>query len=139
MAGCAIEKHDADQYRLGYAAAAAARRTGRTPPPAAAFIAGMEQEHSMEIVRLPLGEQAPVDADCLRIEEQPGGQYKLTASALCVGTDDGASVSIVGGPIYATPDEAEAAGIAWADGVGVDRLFVTTGTLERPLETLEMD
>lgn len=36
----------------------------------------------MEIVRLPLGEQAPVDADCIRIEEQPGATYTLTASAL---------------------------------------------------------
>jgi hypothetical protein len=54
----------------------------------------------MEIIRLPLGVQASVDADCIRIEEQPGATYKLTASALCVGADDGESVSVVGGPVF---------------------------------------
>ena len=35
----------------------------------------------MEIVRLPVGEQARVDADCIRIEERPDASHKLTASA----------------------------------------------------------
>ena len=55
----------------------------------------------MEIIRLPVGEQASTDADCLRIEEQPDAGYKLTASAICIGADDGESVSIVGGPTFA--------------------------------------
>lgn len=93
----------------------------------------------MEIVRLPVGEQASVAADCIRIEEQPGASYKLTASALCVGADDGESVSIVGGPVFATAAQAEAAGLAWATNVGVERLFVSTGTLDHPLELIEID
>jgi len=93
----------------------------------------------MEIVRLRLGEQAAVDADCIRIEEQPGEIYKLTTSALCVGVDEGESVSIVGGPVFATIEQAEAAGLAWASNVGVERLFVSTGTLARPLKLTEID
>lgn len=93
----------------------------------------------MEIVRLPLGEQASVDADCIRIEEQPGATYKLTTSALCVGADDGESVSIVNGPAFETVEQAEAAGVAWAANVGVERLFVSTGTLAHPLELIEID
>lgn len=93
----------------------------------------------MEIVRLPVGKQASVDADCIRIEEQPGATYKLTASALCVGADDDESVSIVGGPVFGSFALAEAAGVAWATNVGVERLFVSTGTLNHPLELLEVD
>lgn len=93
----------------------------------------------MEIIRLPVGKQAAVDADCIRIGEQPGGAYKLTASALCTEVDEGESVSIVGTPLFGTVEEAEAAGVAWATNVGVERLFVSTGTLERPLELIEID
>jgi hypothetical protein len=93
----------------------------------------------MEIIRLPVGEQASLDADCIRIEELPGSTFKLTASALCVGSDDGDSVSVVGGPIFDTREKAEAAGIAWATNVGVERLFVCTGTLDEPLKVIEID
>jgi len=93
----------------------------------------------MEIVRLPIGEQATVDSDCIRIEEQPGATYKLTASAMCGGAFDGESVSIVGGPVFETFELAEAAGLAWAADVGVERLFVSTGTLAEPLEIIEID
>jgi len=93
----------------------------------------------VEIIRLPVGKQAAVDADCIRIGEQPGGAYKLTASALCTEVDEGESVSIVGTPLFGTVEEAEAAGVAWATNVGVERLFVSTGTLERPLELIEID
>lgn len=93
----------------------------------------------MQILRLPTGENAPVDADCLRIEEQPSGEYRLTASAMCSGADDGESVSIVGGPLFTSPTNAEAAGVAWATDVGVERLFVSTGTLDQPLELIEID
>ena len=93
----------------------------------------------MEIVRLPTGEQASVDADCIRIEELPGSTYKLTGTALCIGADDGDSVSIVDGPVFKTVEQAEAAGVAWAAHVGVERLFVSTGTLDQPLETIEID
>lgn len=93
----------------------------------------------MEIVRLPLGKQASVDADCIRIEEQPGATYNLTASAMCVGDGDGESVSIVDGMAFETSEQAEAVGVAWAANVGVKRLFVCTGTLARPLELIEID
>ena len=93
----------------------------------------------MEIVRLLVGKQASVEADCIRIEEQRGGAYKLTGSALCTDADDGESVSIVDIPLFGTVDEAEAAGVAWATDVGVERLFVSTGTLNYPLELSEID
>lgn len=94
----------------------------------------------MEIVKLPLGEQASADADCIRIEEQKVGSYKLTATAMCSGTDDGESVSIVGSGLeFETAEEAEATGLAWAAEVGVQRLFVSTGTCAHPLDLIEID
>ncbi|VWX55158.1 hypothetical protein [Novosphingobium sp. 9U] len=93
----------------------------------------------MEIIRLPIGKQAPVDVDCIRIEEQPGGNYKLTASALCSQDNDDESVSVIDTQLFATAQEAEATGVAWAEDIGVSRLFVGTGTLDHPLELLEID
>jgi hypothetical protein len=94
----------------------------------------------MEIIRLPLGEQATIDADCIRIEEQVSGTYKLTGSAMCAGTDEGDSVSIVGdGLEFESVEEAEATGVAWAREVGVERLFVSTGTRAHPLVLMEID
>ncbi|WP_375390483.1 hypothetical protein [uncultured Sphingomonas sp.] len=93
----------------------------------------------MELIRLPLGVQADVDADCIRIEQLEAGSFQLTGSALCVAEDEGASVSLMNGLTYATPDEAEAAGLAWAESVGVHRLFISTGTRQRPLELTEID
>lgn len=93
----------------------------------------------MQITRMPIGEQAPPEADCLRIEEQPDGGFVLTASALCAGEDDAESASIVGGLRFATLDEAEAAGLAWAETVGADHIYIATGTRERPLELTEID
>lgn len=91
------------------------------------------------MIRLPIGDQAPVDVDCLRIEEQSDGSFKLTASALCFGLDDRESVSIVGGPIFPVAAQAEGAGLAWAESVGVDTLYISTGTIEQPLKLQEMD
>ena len=93
----------------------------------------------MEITRLPIGTQAPPEADCLRIEEQPDGSFSLTASALCAGEDDGESASIVGGLRFETSEQAEAAGLAWAESVGADHIYVATGTAEQPLELTEID
>jgi hypothetical protein len=94
----------------------------------------------MDIVKLPVGKQAAVDADCIRIEQTAEAMFKLTASALCVrADDDGESVSIVDGPTFASAEEAEAAGLTWAANVGVERLIVSTGTLEQPLELTEID
>ena len=93
----------------------------------------------METIRLELGKQAPVDADCIRVEEQLDGSFRLTASALCIDDDEGSSVSIVGGPVFGSADEAEAAGLTWARDVGVTRLFISTATPAVPFETIEMD
>jgi hypothetical protein len=93
----------------------------------------------MDVVKLPVSKQAPVDADCIRIEQTAEAMFKLTASALCVGTDDGESVSIVDGLTFASAEDAEEAGLTWAANVGVERLFVSTGTLEQPLELTDID
>jgi len=93
----------------------------------------------MQIIKLPVGEQAPVDTDCIRVEEQPGPSFRLTASALCTGSDDGDSVSIVESTLFDTFEQAEAAGMAWAEDVGVTHLHVVTGTLDQPLEVIEID
>lgn len=93
----------------------------------------------MEITRLPIGEVAPSDADCIRIEEGPDGKFNMTASALCTGEDDGESVSIVDGPPFQTAQQAEEAGLAWANDVGAEHLYVSFGTLDRPLKSTEID
>jgi hypothetical protein len=93
----------------------------------------------MEIVRLPVGKQAPVDTDCIRIEEQSAGSYKLTASALCSEAEEDDSVSLVNTQLFQSVEEAEAVGMAWATSIGVERLFVTHGTLDHPLESIEID
>ncbi len=93
----------------------------------------------MKVVRLPVGEQAPVDADCIRIEQADEAVFKLTASALCVDAVEGESVSIVDSPKFETAEKAEAAGLVWAANVGVEKLFVSTGTLAQPLELIEID
>jgi hypothetical protein len=93
----------------------------------------------MEVERLPVGKQAPVDADCIRIEQAAEATFKLTASALCVNTDDDDSVSIVGTQLFESAEKAEAAGLLWAANVGVERLIVSTGTLAHPLEVIEID
>ena len=93
----------------------------------------------MDIVRLPVSEPAPVDVDCIRIEEQTDASFRLTASALCSGSYDGESVSIVGTPVFPTAAQAEAAGVAWAANVGVECLHVTVGTLAQPLQLHEID
>ena len=93
----------------------------------------------MEITRLPVGDVAPSDTDCVRIEQAPDGTYQMTASALCAGRRDSESVSIVSGTPFASIEKAEEAGIAWADDVGAEQLYISVGTLERPLKSTEID
>jgi len=93
----------------------------------------------MEIRRLAVGVVAPLDADCIRIEQELDGSYKMTASALCARTEDQESVSIVDGPLFASAQQAEEAGIAWAHDVGAEQLYICVGTLERPLQLIESD
>ncbi len=76
----------------------------------------------MKIEKLATGETAPPDSDCILIEEGRDGKFRLNAAAL----DRDESVAVVGGGPYASYDEAEAAGLAWADGHGVETLYVET-------------
>jgi hypothetical protein len=93
----------------------------------------------MELVELPVGKQAAVDADCIRIEQQQDRSFTLTGSALCTGEDEGESVSLVGDMNFETVEQAKQSGLAWAETIGVDRLYVGTGTLEQPFEIMEID
>jgi hypothetical protein len=93
----------------------------------------------MEITRLPVGVVASSDTDCVRIEQEPDGTYRMTASALCAGGDDNESVSIVDGLPFPSAQEAEEAGLAWAQDVGAELLYISVGTLECPLQPTEID
>lgn len=92
----------------------------------------------MKIVRLQIGKQADIDQDCVRLEEQRDGTWRLSASGLCFG-DGAESVTVIDGPRFGTLAEAEEAGLAWAASVGVTELVVGYGTVEQPLEDLEID
>lgn len=76
----------------------------------------------MEIVKLPVGERAPVESDCISIDEQPDGSFNLTGSLL--GPDE--SVALVSDLKFATVQEAENTGLAWAADCNVEKLFVAT-------------
>lgn len=82
----------------------------------------------MDIVKLPVGEQAPQDSDCISLAHLPDGKVRLEASALIDRGDSEVdeSIALVDGGAYDTIEEAEAAGLAWADSHGVERLFVST-------------
>lgn len=76
----------------------------------------------MEITRLPAGERAPSDSDCISIDEQPDGRFSWIGSLL---TDE-ESEAIVDPIICDTRENAEDQGIAWADGCGVKELVIST-------------
>ena len=82
----------------------------------------------MDIVRLPEGEQAPKDSDCISLAQLPDGKVQLEASALvnCGDSEVDESIALVGGTSYASMEDAEAAGVAWADSHGVEELYVST-------------
>lgn len=83
----------------------------------------------MEIIKLPPGETAPADTDCIKINATPAGGYSLVASALmvCGDGDDAESVALVGSDPYPSFDDAEAAGLAWAEAHCVATIYVETG------------
>lgn len=82
----------------------------------------------MEIVRLPAGEMAREDTDCVHIERTPEGKFAINCSALLTcGDGDGAeSVALIGSEPYDSFESAEAAGLAWASDQCVDVLYVST-------------
>ena len=74
----------------------------------------------MKIVRYDIGDQAGHDVDCVKIERRPDGRANLTGTVLS-GKD---SVSMVGSAIYQNADDAEAAGLAWAESLGCEELHL---------------
>ena len=84
----------------------------------------------MDIIKLPPGELADPDTDCIKIERTPDGRYSLVTSALVACDNDdvdaGDSEAVISSVSYATFDEAEAAGLAWAASLCVERVFVET-------------
>lgn len=89
----------------------------------------------MEIIKLPPGETAPADTDCIKINESPAGGFSLVASALmaCGDGEDAESVALVGGAPYPTFEEAEAAGLAWAESHCVATVYIETGGGSEPV------
>ena len=80
---------------------------------------------------MPAGETADKNTDCIKIGRTADGRYSLVTSALVISDDEadaGDSEAVVSSDSYAIYEEAEAAGLAWAAGLGVDTLYVETAT-----------
>jgi hypothetical protein len=89
----------------------------------------------MEIVTLPIGQVAPQDSDCIRIQELAGGRFALEGSVLlsCGDGEAAESVSLIGGDAYDSYEQAEAAGIAWAHEHCPQILYVSRSHGTTPL------
>jgi hypothetical protein len=89
----------------------------------------------MEIIKLPRGEQASEQSDCIRIQELPGGAFELNGSVLfrCGDAEVAESVSLIGGEPYESYDAAEAAGLAWAGEHCAETLYVCRSDGTTPL------
>lgn len=89
----------------------------------------------MEIIKLPIGQVAAGDTDCIRIQELPSGQFELNGSVLlrCGDAEAFESVSMVSSDPYATQDDAESAGLAWAADHCVEQLYVARSDGAKPL------
>ncbi|PXA91959.1 hypothetical protein DMC47_24500 [Nostoc sp. 3335mG] len=89
----------------------------------------------MEIIKLPPGELASDDTDCIKINALPDGRFSLVASALmaCGDGDELESVALVGSEPYASYAEAEAAGLAWAESHCVETIHIETGGNAEPV------
>lgn len=90
----------------------------------------------MDIVRLPPGEAAPASCDCIQLQERTDGRFDMTGTVLfrCGDGNEAESISITRSEPYASYDDAEAAGLAWAAHHCVERIFVvrSDGTAELP-------
>ena len=71
----------------------------------------------MQIIKLPPGEEAAEDHDCIKIS---------SALAQCDDEDQGDPEAVISSETYDTYEEAEAAGLAWASGLCVERIYVET-------------
>lgn len=91
----------------------------------------------MKIIKLKPGETAPADTDCIKINETAGGKFTLVASALtqCAEDDNSESVALVGSDPYPSFEDAEAAGLAWANELCVETLYIETGGEPEPTKS----
>jgi hypothetical protein len=82
----------------------------------------------MDIIKLPAGERARDDVDCVHIAKTDAGKYLINCSALlaCGDGDEVESVALIGSDPYDSYEDAEAAGLAWAADQCVEQLYVTT-------------
>ena len=89
----------------------------------------------MDIVKLPAGQYASDDTDCIRIQETPDGRFLLTGTVLlrCGDGEASESVALIGGEPYQSYDDAEAAGAAWANEHCVEVLHVSRSEGTEPL------
>ena len=88
----------------------------------------------MEIIRLAPGVMAAEDTDCIKINETPDGRFSLVASALmdCGDGDNLESVALVSSETYPSYDDAESAGLAWAEAHCVATIHIETGGEPEP-------
>jgi hypothetical protein len=89
----------------------------------------------MEIVKLPAGQHATAETDCIRVQETSHGAFELTGSLLlaCGDNDEAESISLISSEPYATYAEAESAGMAWARDHCVQLLHVSRSEGAKPL------
>jgi hypothetical protein len=80
----------------------------------------------MDIVKLPVGQPAPTESDCISIDQQADGRFGLTGSLL---SPEDESVAIVSPILCDTREAAEEQGISWAAGCNVPTLYVATTML----------
>ena len=92
----------------------------------------------MDIIKLPAGEIASDESDCIRLQELPGGAFSLNGSVLfrCGDAEVAESVSLIGGDPYPNYDAAEAAGLAWAAEHCAETLYVCRSAGTAPLPDL---
>ena len=90
----------------------------------------------MEIIRLPWGELAPEDSDCVHVEEEGEGRWQLNTSSLksCDTDDNAESDATIGGEPYDSYDAAEAAGLAIAGEHCAGRVYVSRARAGQAME-----
>ena len=95
----------------------------------------------MEIIKLPPGDMASEESDCIKINETPDGRFSLVASALmeCGDADNLESVALVSSETYPSYEAAEAAGLAWAEAHCVETLYIETGGDPEPFRPTPAD
>jgi hypothetical protein len=81
----------------------------------------------MDIIKLPLGELAPKDVDCISIDQASDGTFVLNTSALavCAGDEEMESTAVIGSEPYPSYDAAEAAGLAIAAEQCVETVYIS--------------